>query len=378
MDEIQECQFSDIPIFSESININSDIYNTILKADNGVSKKGSVLSEVPNDEHTENSQYFYNIEKRENDEESKIIENAELDNDEEEINFEQLQTEYQSNYKILDDEKYNAKIKKELYVSEKVNQDSKPSYQANCHYEKMRTEKEIYNNNNTKWSMLKNNSSRDFKNDFTNIFQDTLIKNMLVDIHKNTVEHKKTNFLCLEEILKKITLILKRQNEINNFCISNKSDKQLLLQNMREIKKKISDKGYNSLANKDLGIYYIKNIKESESKNKHLELDYKNDKYINQNNKKMKEKNNDIYLFLIYLNQLEKSSWKFINFCRNGSFQKSSDPNNIGNLQEKNIRSFLCDPKSMKLIRGLEKIVTKIKRNCSEQGYVKCVYNIKM
>ncbi|KEG03591.1 hypothetical protein YYE_01615 [Plasmodium vinckei vinckei] len=338
MDEIQECQFSDIPIFSESININSDIYNTILKADNGVSKKGSVLSEVPNDEHTENSQYFYNIEKRENDEESKIIENAELDNDEEEINFEQLQTEYQSNYKILDDEKYNAKIKKELYVSEKVNQDSKPSYQANCHYEKMRTEKEIYNNNNTKWSMLKNNSSRDFKNDFTNIFQDTLIKNMLVDIHKNTVEHKKTNFLCLEEILKKITLILKRQNEINNFCISNKSDKQLLLQNMREIKKKISDKGYNSLANKDLGIYYIKNIKESESKNKHLELDYKNDKYINQNNKKMKEKNNDIYLFLIYLNQLEKSSWKFINFCRNGSFQKSSDPNNIGNLQEKNVK----------------------------------------
>ncbi|EUD72399.1 hypothetical protein YYG_02300 [Plasmodium vinckei petteri] len=347
MDEIQEGQFSDIPIFSESININSDIYNTILKADNGVSKKGSVLSEVPNDEQAGISQYFYSIEKRESDEESKIIENVGLDNDEEEIDFEQLQTEYQSNYKILDDEKYNAKIKKELCVSEKVNQDIKPSYQANCHYEKMRTEKEIYNinNKNIKCSLLKNNSSKNFKNDSTNIFQDTLIKNMLVDIHKNTVEHKKTNFLCLEEILKKITLILKRQNEINNFCISNKSDRQLLLQNMREIKKKISDKGYNSLANKDLGIYYIKNIKESEPKtinnlykNKYLELDYRNDKYINQNNKKMKEKNNDIYLFLIYLNQLEKSSWKFINFCRNASFQKSNDPNTIGNLQEKNVK----------------------------------------
>ncbi|SCN62213.1 conserved Plasmodium protein, unknown function [Plasmodium chabaudi chabaudi] len=375
MDEIQEGQFSDIPIFSESNNINSDIYNAILKADNGVSKKGSALSEVPNDEQAESSQYFYPIEKRENDEENKIIENVELDNNEEEIDFEQLQTKYQSNYKILDDEKYNVDIKKELCVSEKINQDIKPSYQTNSHYEKMRTEKGIYNNNNkknTKWSILKNKSSTDFKNDSTNIFQDTLIKDILVDIHRNTVEHKKTNFLCLEEILKKITLILKKQNEINNFCISNKSDRQLLLQNMREIKKKISDKGYNSLANKDLGIYYIKNMKESEPKvinnlykNKYLELDYKNDKYINQNNKKIKEKNNDIYLFLIYLNQLEKSSWKFINFCRNVSFQKSNDPNNIGNLQEKNIRSFLCDPKSMKLIRGLEKVVTKIKRNCS-------------
>lgn len=62
---------------------------------------------------------------------------------------------------------------------------------------------------------------------------------MLIDIYKNTMEHKKTNFLCLEEILKKLTLILKRQNEINNFCISNKSDRQLLLQNMREVIKKI-------------------------------------------------------------------------------------------------------------------------------------------
>ncbi|CXI79270.1 conserved Plasmodium protein, unknown function [Plasmodium berghei] len=375
MDEIQG-QFSDIPIFSESNNINSEIYDTILKEYNGVSKKDSILSEMPNDEETENSQYSYSIEKRENDEENQIIENVNLDKDEEEINFEKLQTEYQSNYKILDDEKYNVEINKELCISEKINQDINPSYQANCHYEKMKVEKEIYNNNNnnnnSKCSMLKNNSSKHFKNEVPNTFQDTFIKEMLIDIYKNTMEHKKTNFLCLEEILKKLTLILKRQNEINNFCISNKSDRQLLLQNMREIKKKIGDKGFNSLTNKDLGIYYIKNIKESEPKiinnlykNKCLELDHKNEKYMNQNNKNMKEKTNDIYLFLIYLNQLEKYSWKFINFCRNASFQKYGDLTNIGNLQEKNIRSFLCDPKSMKLTIDLEKIVTKIKRNCS-------------
>lgn len=59
---------------------------------------------------------------------------------------------------------------------------------------------------------------------------------------------------------------------------------------------------------------------------------------MNQNNKNMKEKTNDIYLFLIYLNQLEKYSWKFINFCRNASFQKYGDLTNIGNLQEKNVK----------------------------------------
>ncbi|EAA18363.1 hypothetical protein [Plasmodium yoelii yoelii] len=59
---------------------------------------------------------------------------------------------------------------------------------------------------------------------------------------------------------------------------------------------------------------------------------------MNQNNKKMKERNNDIYLFLVYLNQLEKSSWKFINFCRNASFLKPGDLNNVGNLQEKNVK----------------------------------------
>ncbi|SOV13389.1 conserved Plasmodium protein, unknown function [Plasmodium sp. gorilla clade G2] len=220
--------------------------------------------------------------------------------------------------------------------------------------------------------------------EYNKIHDDKIEEDIILDIYKNTIEHKKTNFLCLEEILKNINLILKKQIDLNNSNETEKSERHILLKNIYQIKKQIEDKSFNSLNNKDFIKYFIKNFQKEERRLSELKLNEqtkkdtikfnisynlngnkKNDHtYIKQNNEQFKETNKNVHLFLSHLNQLEKSILTFTHFCTNISNQTHTENNIYLNPLENKVYLFVQNPEAMRLVRKLENNMNRIKSIC--------------
>ncbi|CRG98501.1 conserved Plasmodium protein, unknown function [Plasmodium relictum] len=412
---------TDLITFSEQQYINSEIYDKILNLDSqGKIQKSKKSSNFSKNGYIDDFLYEYknnyeNILRKKTDknkkngkkgknEETEETEGEDGEGEEEEEEEEEgeREGEGEGEGKYGEEEKegiyeneieeryYHKKLENKQYDKQYVDEyNEKEKYKDayECEKEEINVDKkseikkeESINYNYWKDIVSKNNIILNkSRNDIKNISEESIIKDILLDIYKNTVEHKKTNFLCLEEILKKINLILKKQIEMNNASISHKSERQLLFQNIYELKKQIADKAFSSLSNKDFTKCCIKNICEENMRNKidkavkgdilnfkKLEkINKKNDKYFKDAYENSKTKNENINLFLYHLNELEKSIYTFTHFCRNISSLTYPDGRIGLNSLEQKVCLFLHDPKAMRLIRSLEKNLTKIKSICT-------------
>ncbi|EWC89068.1 hypothetical protein PFNF54_02033 [Plasmodium falciparum NF54] len=325
---------------SDVSQIKSEIYDNILNMYNNETKssehnhksKSKIEDNYFNDQQNEHTPILHqhSLENQKKDEEDYIL-------DEEIIN-ETLENEYPYDENIYQQEKTKYTSQYEYY---KIHDDK---------IEKDKNENALNQNNRNQYKIIKKNkiklstTSDEVKNYSTNHITH---EDIILDIYKNTLEHKKTNFLCLEEILKNINLILKKQIDLNHSNEIEKSERKILLKNIYQIKKHIEDKSFNSLNNKDFIKYFIKNFPKEETRVSELKLNEetkkdtikfnisynlngnkKNDHtYIKRNNEQFIETNKNFHLFLSHLNQLEKSILTFTHFCTNISNQTHTENN---------------------------------------------------
>ncbi|SOV22117.1 conserved Plasmodium protein, unknown function [Plasmodium sp. DRC-Itaito] len=361
----------------EVLQIKSEIYDNILNMYNKETKssehnhksKSNIGDNYFNDQENEHTSIFYqhSLKNQKKDYQDYIL-------DEEIIN-ENLENEDPYDQNIYQQEE---KIYTDQYEYNKIHDDK---------IEEVKNENVLNQNNTNQSNIIKKNkiklskTSDQMKNYSTN---DITHEDIILDIYKNTIEHKKTNFLCLEEILKNINLILKKQIDLNNSNEIEKSERNILLKNMYQIKKQIEDKSFNSLNNKDFIKYFIKNFQKEERRLSELKLNEqtkkdtikfnisynlngnkKNDHtYIKQNNEQFKETNKNVHLFLSHLNQLEKSILTFTHFCTKISNQTHTENNIYLNPLENKVYLFVQNPEAMRLVRKLEKNMNRIKSIC--------------
>ncbi|CRG93087.1 conserved Plasmodium protein, unknown function, partial [Plasmodium gallinaceum] len=368
--------YTDLLTFSETPDINSEIYDKILNLNSQEykmqkNKKSSIFSKngyigncfheymsdcditlskvrdknIENDkeEKKKEKEKYVEKEKEEEEDEEEEDEQEEEEENEQEEEDEQYEKEEEIYDNEIEEKSYHDKIKNGQYdnycigiYEEKGHKDAYECEKEKINIDKKSKVKKEKSINNSCWKDIisKNNTILNkSNNNFKNIDEENVIIDIILDIYKNTMEHKKTHFLCLEEILKKINLILKKQVEICKSNVYQKSERQLLFQNIYELKKQIADKAFNSLANKDFARCYIKNIhseniKDNIDKNternilnfKNLEkINEKSDKYYKDIYEKFKTKSENVNLFLFHLNELEKSIYAFTHFCRNVS-----------------------------------------------------------
>ncbi|SBS81541.1 conserved Plasmodium protein, unknown function [Plasmodium malariae] len=404
LNEKQEKRHADLPTFSESPKINSEVYENILKLYNqkslSYSKEKLNIVEFEG-EQEEHYGKISAIEEAEDEE----VEGKENEDEGSEVNHGKFYEDYEKCYHLKREDKYSrAQIEKsnefEIYGHRDGNDNGGDDYGT---YDGVKNEvkkEKSIDENHCKYTTLKikatpNGSSNELKN----VTQDSFIKEVILDIQKNTVEHKKTNYLCLEEILKKINFILKEQIEINRSNVSHRSDRQILFQNVYEVLNEASNakmnvcmnKAFNSLSNKDFAKYYVKNNLEKKKGNglygknssgffnSHImeqineihennltNVVHTNDKYLSEDSEKLKIYNKNVQLFLFHLDKLEKSMYAFTHFCRNASNETYHDSEISLNSQEQKIFSFLQDPRAMRLVRTLEKNLTQIKSICTD------------
>ncbi|CAD51336.1 hypothetical protein PFMG_02781 [Plasmodium falciparum IGH-CR14] len=362
---------------SDVSQIKSEIYDNILNMYNNETKssehnhksKSKIEDNYFNDQQNEHTPILHqhSLENQKKDEEDYIL-------DEEIIN-ETLENEYPYDENIYQQEKTKYTSQYEYY---KIHDDK---------IEKDKNENALNQNNRNQYKIIKKNkiklstTSDEVKNYSTNHITH---EDIILDIYKNTLEHKKTNFLCLEEILKNINLILKKQIDLNHSNEIEKSERKILLKNIYQIKKHIEDKSFNSLNNKDFIKYFIKNFPKEETRVSELKLNEetkkdtikfnisynlngnkKNDHtYIKRNNEQFIETNKNFHLFLSHLNQLEKSILTFTHFCTNISNQTHTENNIYLNTFENKVYLFVQNPEAMRLVRKLEKNMNRIKSIC--------------
>ncbi|SCD22432.1 conserved Plasmodium protein, unknown function, partial [Plasmodium ovale] len=180
-------------------------------------------------------------------------------------------------------------------------------------------------------------------------------------IYRNTEENKQKNSFCLEEIFIKMNTILKKQIEISNFCSSHKYERQLLFQNIYDLKKQIVNTAFNSLIDKDITKCFVKIVEDNEMKNNVYKKSC-----LGKDNEKRKPNHDNLYLFLLHLNQLERSAFTFAHFLRNVSLQIYPAESPTFHATDQKIFSFLQDPHTVRIIRKFEKNITKIKTVCTQ------------
>ncbi|ETW62228.1 hypothetical protein PFMC_01920 [Plasmodium falciparum CAMP/Malaysia] len=366
---------------SDVSQIKSEIYDNILNMYNNETKssehnhksKSKIEDNYFNDQQNEHTPILHqhSLENQKKDEEDYIL-------DEEIIN-ETLENEYPYDENIYQQEKTKYTSQYEYY---KIHDDK---------IEKDKNENALNQNNRNQYKIIKKNkiklstTSDEVKNYSTNHITH---EDIILDIYKNTLEHKKTNFLCLEEILKNINLILKKQIDLNHSNEIEKSERKILLKNIYQIKKHIEDKSFNSLNNKDFIKYFIKNFPKEETRVSELKLNEetkkdtikfnisynlngnkKNDHtYIKRNNEQFIETNKNFHLFLSHLNQLEKSILTFTHFCTNISNQTHTENNIYLNTFEN--KTAYC----MSLIDSLNQEEQLLAKLCS---FFNNTFNIK-
>ncbi|GAB64510.1 hypothetical protein PCYB_012430 [Plasmodium cynomolgi strain B] len=187
------------------------------------------------------------------------------------------------------------------------------------------------------------------------------MQDLIQDTHKNTLEHKQTNFLCLEEILKKMDLILQLQLKMSQSIASHREERQLLFQHLYEValkcafalvarkcilpfvatspspcytstsppeqlKKQIADKAFNSLCNKDLARRYVEGAQAKQkkeitfSKTEPTCVELQREKYNRtQSCDVTKKGTKNTRLFFFHLSELEECVYSFTHFCRDMS-----------------------------------------------------------
>ncbi|ANQ05867.1 Uncharacterized protein PCOAH_00002000 [Plasmodium coatneyi] len=203
------------------------------------------------------------------------------------------------------------------------------------------------------------------------------MQDLIQDTHKNTLEHKQTNFLCLEEILKKTDLILQLQMKMSQSVASHREERQLLFQHLYELKKQVADKAFNSLCNKDLARQFIEWAQAKQKKDippYKTELtcvELQREKYNPTQSCDVATKGTkNTRLFFFHLSELEECVYSFTHFCRDMSTRICPPPeggyNTHSDSFDQGFFSFLRDPQAMQLIRGLEKNLTKIKSMCMQ------------
>ncbi|SOV75469.1 conserved Plasmodium protein, unknown function [Plasmodium sp. gorilla clade G3] len=363
--------------FSDMLQIKSEIYDNILNMYNNETKssehnhksKSNIEDKYFNDQENEHTPILYqqSLENQKKDYQDYIL-------DEKIIN-ENLENEnpYDENVYEQEEKKYTGQ-----YEYYKINDDK---------IEEIKNENKLNHNNRNQSKIIRKNeiklsrTSGEVKNYSTN---NITHEDIILDIYKNTLEHKKTNFLCLEEILKNINLILKKQIDLNHSNETEKSERHILFKSIYQIKKKIEDKSFNSLNNKDFIKNFIKNFQKEERRVNELKLNEetkkdtikfnisynlngnkKNDHtYIKQNNEQFTETNKNFHLFLSHLNQLENSILTFTHFCTNISNQTHTENNIYLNLLENKVYLFVQNPEAMRLLRKLEKNINRIKSIC--------------
>ncbi|KNA02442.1 hypothetical protein PVNG_05327 [Plasmodium vivax North Korean] len=198
------------------------------------------------------------------------------------------------------------------------------------------------------------------------------MQDLILDTHRNTLEHKQTNFLCLEEILKKMDLLLQMQMKMSQSVASHREERQLLFQHLYELKKQVADKAFNSLCNKDLARRYVERAHTKQQKESAFSKaeptcgEIQRKKYNPLQSWDVATKGTkNTRLFLFHLNELEECVYSFTHFCRDVSTRICPPPEGgraySDSLEQGQFFSFLRDPQAMRLIRGLEKNLTKIK-----------------
>ncbi|EUD66566.1 hypothetical protein C922_02887 [Plasmodium inui San Antonio 1] len=202
------------------------------------------------------------------------------------------------------------------------------------------------------------------------------MQDLIQDTHKNTLEHKKTNFLCLEEILKKMDLMLQLQMKMSQSVASHREERQLLFQHLYELKKQVADKAFNSLCNKDLARRYVEWAEAKQKKEIALSkteptcVELQREKYNPTQSFHVATKGTkNTRLFFFHLSELEECVHSFTHFCRDMSTRICPPPEGgctHSDSLEQGFFSFLRDPQAMQLIRGLEKNLTKIKSLCMQ------------
>ncbi|GAW79007.1 conserved Plasmodium protein, unknown function [Plasmodium gonderi] len=325
--EMESNILTDLPTFSESPKINSEIYDSILKLDN----------------RTEQKNYVYSGEKLS------------------EFNFRIIKKNYMGS---LDHMK---------------NQNNEEDYQnGNGMDESDKNEENVKEQSIGKtyhnYATLKNTAmSKQSFEEIRMVDKGGFIQELIIDTHKNTLEHKKTNFLCLEEILKKMNLMLEFQIKINHSVASYQSERHMLFQHIYELKKQIADKAFNSLCNKDFTVRYVENAESKQKQKTYFgqiepkNVEFQREEYHTMMNNEIPIKGRkSIDLFFSHLSELEKCVYSFTHFCRTVSSQ--SCIHEVGSIRlsslEHGFFSFLRDPDAVRLIRDLEKNLTKIKSMC--------------
>ncbi|KJP85280.1 hypothetical protein AK88_05091 [Plasmodium fragile] len=198
------------------------------------------------------------------------------------------------------------------------------------------------------------------------------MQDLIKDTHKNALEHKQTNFLCLEEILKKMDLMLQLQMKMSQSVASHREERQLFFQHLYELKKQVADKAFNSLCNKDLARRYVESNQAKQKKEITLfnteptYMELQREKYNPTQGCDVATKGTkNTRLFFFHLNELEECVYSFTHFCREMSTQicppREEGGYTYSDSLEQRFFSFLRNPQAMQLIRGLEKNLTKIK-----------------
>ncbi|CAA9986243.1 conserved Plasmodium protein, unknown function [Plasmodium knowlesi strain H] len=203
------------------------------------------------------------------------------------------------------------------------------------------------------------------------------MQELIQETHKNTLEHKQTNFLCLEEILKKMDLMIQLQMKITQSVASHREERQLLFQHIYELKKQVADKAFNSLCNKDLARRCVQSAQTTQKKDiAHSKtkptscVELQREKYNpTQNFDVFTKGTKNTRLFFFHLSELEECVYSFTHFCRDMSTRICPSPEGgciHSDLLDQGFFSFLRDPQAMRLIRDLEKNLTRIKSMCMQ------------